>query len=117
MQSFTIWLFNLDQHLQDYFSEIQQLIPPPNHSTNHGVSPLLQTMSDFDYLKLLGKGTFGKVILVKEKATGMYYAMKILRKEVIIAKVSTDPVEVHQLLLQQPGRRLDETFLIPKLHY
>ncbi|XP_056906760.1 RAC-beta serine/threonine-protein kinase isoform X1 [Takifugu flavidus] len=44
------------------------------------------TMSDFDYLKLLGKGTFGKVILVKEKATGVYYAMKILRKEVIIAK-------------------------------
>uniref|UniRef100_A0A671QM45 non-specific serine/threonine protein kinase n=1 Tax=Sinocyclocheilus anshuiensis TaxID=1608454 RepID=A0A671QM45_9TELE len=38
------------------------------------------------YLKLLGKGTFGKVILVREKATGMYYAMKILRKEVIIAK-------------------------------
>uniref|UniRef100_A0A673BMJ6 non-specific serine/threonine protein kinase n=1 Tax=Sphaeramia orbicularis TaxID=375764 RepID=A0A673BMJ6_9TELE len=46
-----------------------------------------KTMSDFDYLKLLGKGTFGKVILVKEKATGMYYAMKILRKEVIIAKL------------------------------
>uniref|UniRef100_A0A8C9TIP0 non-specific serine/threonine protein kinase n=1 Tax=Scleropages formosus TaxID=113540 RepID=A0A8C9TIP0_SCLFO len=44
------------------------------------------TMSDFDYLKLLGKGTFGKVILVREKATGVYYAMKILRKEVIIAK-------------------------------
>ncbi|KAI7793276.1 v-akt murine thymoma viral oncogene homolog 2, like [Triplophysa rosa] len=44
------------------------------------------TMSDFDYLKLLGKGTFGKVILVREKASGRYYAMKILRKEVIIAK-------------------------------
>lgn len=53
-----------------------------------------QTMSDFDYLKLLGKGTFGKVILVKEKATGMYYAMKILRKEVIIAKVSTTHITV-----------------------
>lgn len=46
-------------------------------------------MNDFDYLKLLGKGTFGKVILVREKATGRYYAMKILRKEVIIAKVGT----------------------------
>lgn len=51
-------------------------------------------MSDFDYLKLLGKGTFGKVILVKEKATGMYYAMKILRKEVIIAKVGANHMTV-----------------------
>uniref|UniRef100_A0A8C7AQW2 non-specific serine/threonine protein kinase n=1 Tax=Neovison vison TaxID=452646 RepID=A0A8C7AQW2_NEOVI len=31
------------------------------------------TMNEFEYLKLLGKGTFGKVILVKEKATGRYY--------------------------------------------
>ncbi|XP_014391201.1 PREDICTED: RAC-alpha serine/threonine-protein kinase [Myotis brandtii] len=43
------------------------------------------TMNEFEYLKLLGKGTFGKVILVKEKATGRYYAMKILKKEVIVA--------------------------------
>lgn len=49
--------------------------------------PLPQTMNEFEYLKLLGKGTFGKVILVKEKATGRYYAMKILKKEVIVAKV------------------------------
>lgn len=48
---------------------------------------VFQTMNDFDYLKLLGKGTFGKVILVREKASGKYYAMKILKKEVIIAKV------------------------------
>uniref|UniRef100_A0A8C0Y8F7 non-specific serine/threonine protein kinase n=1 Tax=Cyprinus carpio carpio TaxID=630221 RepID=A0A8C0Y8F7_CYPCA len=48
--------------------------------------PRLKTMHDFEYLKLLGKGTFGKVILVKEKATGKYYAMKILKKEVIVAK-------------------------------
>uniref|UniRef100_A0A8C7YSR5 non-specific serine/threonine protein kinase n=1 Tax=Oryzias sinensis TaxID=183150 RepID=A0A8C7YSR5_9TELE len=50
------------------------------------VSFSVQTMNDFDYLKLLGKGTFGKVILVREKASGTYYAMKILKKEVIIAK-------------------------------
>lgn len=51
----------------------------------------LQTMNEFEYLKLLGKGTFGKVILVKEKATGRYYAMKILKKEVIVAKVEQSP--------------------------
>ncbi|XP_061647089.1 RAC-gamma serine/threonine-protein kinase isoform X2 [Phyllopteryx taeniolatus] len=55
-------------------------------STTHHKRKVAQTMSDFDYLKLLGKGTFGKVILVREKASGKYYAMKILKKEVIIAK-------------------------------
>jgi len=53
-------------------------------------------MSDFEYLKLLGKGTFGKVILVKEKATGVHYAMKILRKEVIIAKVTQPTMQLLQ---------------------
>ncbi len=60
---------------------------PPAVCTEDG-GLCFQTMNDFDYLKLLGKGTFGKVILVREKASGMYYAMKILRKEVIIAKVT-----------------------------
>ncbi|KAI6060179.1 RAC-beta serine/threonine-protein kinase [Aix galericulata] len=65
-------------------------LPPLNNFSVAAPRPFLsppsQTMNDFDYLKLLGKGTFGKVILVREKATGRYYAMKILRKEVIIAK-------------------------------
>ena len=47
-----------------------------------------QSMLDFEYLRLLGRGSFGKVILVKETSTGRYYAMKILRKEVIVTKVT-----------------------------
>ncbi|XP_042633321.1 RAC-alpha serine/threonine-protein kinase isoform X2 [Cyprinus carpio] len=56
------------------------------------------TMHDFEYLKLLGKGTFGKVILVKEKATGKYYAMKILKKEVIVAKGLKYSFQTHDRL-------------------
>ena len=36
---------------------------------------------DFDFLKYLGKGAYGKVALVKKKTTGSFYAMKIVKKK------------------------------------
>lgn len=37
------------------------------------------TANDFDFLALLGKGGFGTVWLVRRKATGDYYALKIIK--------------------------------------
>ncbi|EDV19626.1 uncharacterized protein TRIADDRAFT_51134 [Trichoplax adhaerens] len=47
---------------------------------------ILQRLEDFDMLQVLGKGTFGKVMLAREKASGEIFAVKILKKEVIVAK-------------------------------
>eukprot|EP00057_Strongylocentrotus_purpuratus_P019024 XP_011673498.1 PREDICTED: RAC-gamma serine/threonine-protein kinase isoform X2 [Strongylocentrotus purpuratus] len=52
-----------------------------NEASKHKV-----TMDDFELLKCLGKGTFGKVIQVREKKTGELFAIKVLKKEVIVQK-------------------------------
>lgn len=36
------------------------------------------TISDFDYVKTLGAGAYGQVYLVRKKATGDYFAMKVI---------------------------------------
>ncbi|WKY10368.1 hypothetical protein Q1695_002597 [Nippostrongylus brasiliensis] len=59
------------------------------------------TMDDFEFLKVLGKGTFGKVILCKEKRTSKLYAIKILKKEVIIAREEVTHTLTENRVLQR----------------
>ena len=42
------------------------------------------SLQDFAIRKMIGKGTFGKVYLVKNKKSGKFYAMKSIRKDVVI---------------------------------
>uniref|UniRef100_A0A915B1F3 cAMP-dependent protein kinase catalytic subunit n=2 Tax=Ascarididae TaxID=6250 RepID=A0A915B1F3_PARUN len=41
-------------------------------------------LDDFDRIKTLGTGSFGRVMLVKHKQTACYYAMKILDKQKVV---------------------------------
>jgi tRNA A-37 threonylcarbamoyl transferase component Bud32 len=59
----------------------------PSNKDKNGDEKL--TVADFDLLKIVGKGAFGKVMLVRKKNSadeGKVYAMKVLRKDVIAAK-------------------------------
>ena len=49
-----------------------------NHDNPLGIK---LTFHDFERLKVLGKGSFGEVLLVRLKANNKYYAMKILTKK------------------------------------
>lgn len=42
------------------------------------------TLGDFEVRKVIGRGSFGKVFLVQKKTDNKVYAMKCLRKDVIL---------------------------------
>jgi serine/threonine protein kinase len=44
----------------------------------------LTTLDDFTVKKVIGQGSFGKVFLVVHNQTGTFYAMKSIRKDVVI---------------------------------
>ena len=55
-------------------------------------------IADFEMKKLIGRGHFGEVHLVKEKQTGNVYAMKVMKKEVTIAKQDVSKMMIYSIL-------------------
>jgi serine/threonine protein kinase len=59
------------------------------------------TFEDFEPIKCIGRGTFGKVFLVKCKHNEKLYAMKVIRKDIVIQHDSIDSLQVEKLILLQ----------------
>ena len=60
------------------------------------------TIDDFDLIKVLGKGSFGKVMLVRKKAepyAGDIFAMKVLKKSVVAAKGQVEHTRSERAIL------------------
>jgi serum/glucocorticoid-regulated kinase 2 len=65
-------------------------------------------LEDFKILKILGRGEFGKVYLVRYKQQNEYYAMKSIKKECLV-----DENEIKNLLIEKKMlQNLNNPFLI-----
>jgi serum/glucocorticoid-regulated kinase 2 len=86
---------NLDEESTDHFDVEASLCM-------HQKSKKKLTVEDFDLLKVLGKGGFGKVMLVKLKSdpTGELLAMKSLRKAALIKRKQLAHTETERKIAQ-----------------
>lgn len=66
-------------------------------------------VNDFDFLRMIGKGTFGRVFQVRKKDTHRIYAMKVLSKREIVAKKEVAHTIGERKILQ---RSSDSPFLL-----
>ncbi|GAA5913655.1 hypothetical protein JCM5296_007275 [Sporobolomyces johnsonii] len=67
------------------------------------------SVNDFDFLRMIGKGTFGRVFQVRKKDTKRIYAMKVLSKREIVAKKEVAHTIGERKILQ---RSSDSPFLL-----
>jgi serine/threonine protein kinase len=54
--------------------------------------PKKMKLADYDVLNTLGTGSFGRVKLAKNKLTGKFFALKMLKKSDIVKSKQVDHV-------------------------
>jgi serine/threonine protein kinase len=67
-----------------------------NYMLNQSIS-----MDDFELLTVVGKGSFGKVIQVRKRDDGKIYAMKILKKQQLVARKQVQHTQTERKVLAQ----------------
>ena len=70
------------------------------------------TINDFTTLKVIGKGSYGKVLLVEKKDDKKIYAMKILKKKAMIKRNQVAHIKTERKIMEL----VDHPFIV-KLRY
>mmetsp|Transcript_47047 Transcript_47047/g.92598 ORF Transcript_47047/g.92598 Transcript_47047/m.92598 type:complete len:482 (+) Transcript_47047:112-1557(+) len=109
-----VWTKTIQKHQsrEDIRRRIQ-ILAAEDHESDHEdmedgkeETKVLDTSQDadvrldhFELLKVLGRGSFGKVMLVRKKSDQCIYAMKILKKRTIIAKNQVEHTKAERKIL------------------
>ncbi|XP_043718229.1 serine/threonine-protein kinase AtPK2/AtPK19-like [Telopea speciosissima] len=81
-------------------------------SSSHGDDQSLKNQSvgleDFEVMKVVGQGAFGKVFQVRKKGTSEIYAMKVMRKDKIMEKNHAEYMKAERDILT----KVDHPFIV-----
>ncbi|XP_053343846.1 serine/threonine-protein kinase Sgk2b isoform X1 [Clarias gariepinus] len=83
------------------------------NSTAHELQRPQVSAADFDYLKVIGTGSFGEVLLAKYKENNKYYAVKVLQKHIILKKEAEGNIMCERNVLV---KTLNHPFLV-RFHF
>ncbi|KAF9437362.1 hypothetical protein BGZ76_001030 [Entomortierella beljakovae] len=86
-------------------SPLSPSFPQPTPLTR----PTPPSIKDFDIIKPISKGAFGSVFLAKKRATGDYFAIKVLKKSDMIAKNQVTNVKAERMILMN---QTDSPFVV-----
>lgn len=51
--------------------------------TTNGTNSQQVTLDQFELLRVIGRGSYAKVLMVEQKRTKRVYAMKVIKKELV----------------------------------
>jgi len=71
---------------------------------------------DFLMLRVIGKGSFAKVILVRKKGTDQLYAMKVLSKTAVVKRKQVEHTRTERKVLEVVGHLHDHPY-ISQMHF
>jgi serine/threonine protein kinase len=105
------WIRHGASFEHEFSSEDSISINSDDTSSTRSSSFRRPCLDDYTLLKVLGKGSFGKVLLVRKKANDRLYAMKVLRKDLVVKRRQVAHTKTERLILSE----IDSPFVI-KLH-
>lgn len=65
--------------------------------------PLINVLPACDPIRLLGEGTFGTVVLVRERSTQEFFAIKVMNKSQLVHEAQLDNIIVERQVLREAG--------------